>query len=201
MRVPMKIKLSLFLTVAIFLSSCEIPGAVLFTPSQPSEAQPVGTPACISSEPTQNDIERALTYTDEIFSGTEWVRSYTVEKSRVYVTWSNGSLNALAFAEALIFPCGYGESDLDSFFSDENWGIIFANYESYKAVSECRSKDGLRLYQFTAVKEGFEYGVKYWVLNDTDTRVMEMMIVFPVESKSLMDEHSSILFPDLTSCK
>ena len=197
----MKIKLSLVLAIAIFLSSCEIPGAVLSTPALPSEAQPVGTPGCISSEPTQGDIERALTYTDDIFSGVDWVRSYTVETSRVYVTWSNGSLNALAFVEALIFPCGYGEPDLDSFFSADNWDIIFANYESYKAVSECKSKDSLRLYEFTAAKEGFDYGIKYWVLNDTVTRVMEMMIVFPVESKSLMDEHSSNLFPDLTSCK
>ena len=197
----MKIKLSLVLVIAIFLSSCEIPGAVLSTPALPSEAQPVGTPSCISSEPTQGDIERALTYTDDIFSGVDWVRSYTVETNRVYVTWANGSLNALAFVEALIFECGYGEPELDSFFSDENWNIIFANYESYQPVSKCRSEDSLRLYQFTAVKDSFNYEINYWALKDTNTRVMEMMIVFPVESKSLMDEYSSNLFPDLTSCK
>jgi hypothetical protein len=31
--------------------------------------------------------------------------------------------------------------------------------------------------------------------------VMGVMIVFPVESKSLMDEYSTKLFPELTSCK
>jgi hypothetical protein len=197
----MKIKFSILLITAIFLSACEIPGAVLATPSLPSVGQPVVTPGCISREPTQADIDHALTYAGKIFSGIDWVRSYTVETNRVYVTWSNGPLNALAFTEALIFECGYTDSDIDAYFSGENWNTIFANYESYQAISECKSTNKLRLYQFTAQKAGFEYAIKYWTLNDTDTRVMELMIVFPVDSKSLMDEFSSRLFPELTSCK
>lgn len=197
----MNIKFSLIFVVAVFLSACEIPGAVIATPILPSGASPVVTPGCISNEPTQNDVDRTLTYTDDIFSGADWVRSYTVESGHVYASWSNESLGALSFTEALIFSCGYTESDLDSYYNEENWQIIFANYESYKPVSECKSKDGLRLYQFTAIKDGYEYAIKYWMLKDTTTRVMEMMIVFPVESKALMDEYSSKLFPALTSCK
>ena len=174
---------------------------MIATPILPSGASPVVTPGCISNEPTQNDVDRTLTYTDDIFSGADWVRSYTVESGHVYASWSNESLGALSFTEALIFSCGYTESDLDSYYNEENWQIIFANYESYKPVSECKSKDGLRLYQFTAIKDGYEYAIKYWMLKDTTTRVMEMMIVFPVESKALMDEYSSKLFPALTSCK
>ncbi|MBI5351115.1 MAG: hypothetical protein HZB50_00590 [Chloroflexi bacterium] len=197
----MKIKLPLTLVIAVFLTACEIPGAVISTPVLPSSAQPADSSGCISMEPTQDDVDRTLTYTDNIFSGADWVRSYTVKSGHVYASWSNESLAALSFTEALIFSCGYAESDLDSYYSDTNWQIIFANYESYKPVSECKSKDGLRLYQFTAVKEGYEYAIKYWVLKDTVTRVMEMMIVFPIESKSEMDDTSSKLFPDLTSCK
>jgi hypothetical protein len=196
----MKIKLSLLLMVVLFLSSCEIPGAVISTPVLPSGTQAADTAGCISSDPSQDDIDRALGYTDQIFSAPEWTRSYTVETNRVYVTWSS-TANAMAFVEALIFPCGYGRTDLDNFFNAENWKIVFANYESYKAVAECKLGDVLRLYQFTAVKEGFEYDIKYWALNDTATRVMGMMIVFPTDSKSLMDEYSSNLFPQITSCQ
>ncbi|MBI5962159.1 MAG: hypothetical protein HY863_01685 [Chloroflexi bacterium] len=199
-----KIKSSILFIAAILLSACEIPGAVLSTPIPPSAAATlapiVDMSGCISPEPTQNDIDRALAYTDEIFSGTEWTRSYTVESSRVSVTFNSDSLGAVGFVEALIFPCGYGDSDLDTFFSNENWQIVFANYESYKALSECKSGGSLRLYQFNAVEEGGDYKIKYWALNDTDTRVVGMMIVFPVESESLMDEYASALFPDLTSC-
>lgn len=196
----MKIKIFILLT-ALFLSSCEIPGAVLSTPILPTAAA-VDIPSnCISPEPAQDDIDRALGYTDDIFSGSELTRSYIVESSRVFVTFAADPLSALAFVEALIFPCGYAEADLDAFFNAENWQIIFENYESYEAVSECRSGGSLRLYQFNAVDEGYEYEVNYWALNDTDTRVMGLMIVFLAESKSLMDEYSSALFPELTSCK
>jgi hypothetical protein len=201
----MKIKISVFLAAAVFLASCEIPGAVLSTPSLPPAAAPQTQAAdavgCISSEPAQDDIDRALKYTDEIFSGAEWARSYTVETNRVTVTFSGEPLNALAFVEALIFQCGYSETEVDGYFNQENWDIIFVNYDSYEAVSDCRFGESLRLYQFKAMEEGYGYRINYWALNDTEWRVMGMMIVFPVESKSLMDEYSSALFPELASCK
>jgi len=196
----MKIKLSLLLVLAVLLSACEIPGAVLSNPTPPAQPQPTLEAGCISTEPTQDDITRALAYTNDQFSGTDWSRSYTVESSRVYVTYSSGPLNALGFVEALIFQCGYTDTDVDNFFSAENWNIIFANYESYEAVSECQSKDEIRLYEFTAVKDGFDYNIAYWVEMDTATRIMETMLVFPTDS-DLLDQFSSALFPKLSSCK
>lgn len=204
----MKIKLSFFLALLFFLSSCEIPGAVIPDATKPPistlevlTAAPKVTPVCISSEPAQADIDSALAYTGALFNETDWQRTYTVSESRVAVTWLSETLGAVAYLEALIFPCGYEEPDLNDFFNDENWQVIFENYESYEAVSECKTDAGLRLYQFKAVEQGYDYDIKYWAGNDTDTRVMAVMIVFPVESKSLMDEYSSTLFPDLTSCK
>ena len=117
------------------------------------------------------------------------------------MTWSNGAATAIAYLEALIFPCTYEEPDLNTFFNEENWQIIFANYESYQPVAECRTDTGLRLYQFSTVDSGFTYNINYWVKNDTETRVISMMIVFPVESEALMTEYSNSLFPELTSCK
>jgi hypothetical protein len=204
----MKIKSSFFLILLFYLSSCEIPGAVIPNVTQPPvstlEVIPVVTkvtPVCISSEPEQADIDRALAYTHDLFSGPDWQRTYTVSDSRVAVTWSNDTLGSVAYLEALIFPCGYKELDLDNYFNEENWKAIFANYESYEAVAECKMDTGLRLYQFKAVEQGNDYDIKYWAKNDTDTRVMGVMIVFLVKSKSLMDEYSTRLFPELTSCK
>jgi hypothetical protein len=207
MRCDMKIKLVAPLILLFFLSACEIPGAVIPNASVTEtrvptlEALPKGTPVCISSEPVQTDIDSALAYTGDLFKDPAWKRTYTVSEGSVAVTWSNDTLSAVAYLEALIFPCGYEEPDLDNFFNDENWKVIFANYESYEAVAECKTDTGLRLYQFKAVDKGYDYDIKYWAKNDTGTRVMGVMIVFPVESKSLMDEYSTKLFPELTSCK
>ena len=188
-----------------FLSACggKVNTAVPISTESPevvSEIAPKVTPVCISSEPAQDDIDRALSFTGELFGAPEWVRSYTVAEGRVSVVWSNDPLSAVAYVEALIFPCSYEEPDLNAFFSDESWQIIFANYESFEAVSACKIDDGLRLYEFEAVTDGFEYTIRYWAKNDTDTRVIGTMIVFPVESQSLVDEYSERLFPDLISC-
>ena len=201
----MKIKPLLFLAVVIFLSACggKVNTAVPISTEPPvvaSEIDPKVTPVCISSEPAQDDIDRALSFTGELFNAPEWIRSYTVANGRVSVFWSNDPLGTVAYEEALIFPCGYEEPDLDNFFNDENWQTIFGNYTSFEAVSACKTDDGVRLYQFKAMVDDVEYAIKYWAKNDTDTRVLGAMIVFPVESQSLMDEYSASLFPNLVSC-
>lgn len=195
--------------VVIFLiSACGTRDAVTPTAAPPptyvrptARVLPIATPVCVSTEPTQADIDSALTYTGDLFRESEWQRTYTVSDGSVAVTWSSDTFGSVAYLEVLIFPCGYEEPDLNNFFSNENWGVIFENYESYAVVSECITNTGLRLYQFKAMEQGYEYDIKYWAENDSDTRVMAVMIVFPVESSSLMDEYSADLFPELTNCK
>ena len=171
-------------------------------PSTPTDrpAFATATPVCVSTEPTQKDIDRALSYTLEVFDSAEWEKIYTVAESRVSVTWMNNPQSAVVFLEALIFPCGYEELDLNKYYSEENWKSTFGNYESYQMVDECKTDYGLRLYEFTAQNLGFEYDIRYWVENDTSTRVITTMIVFPTESSSMLDEYSSQLFPAYTTC-
>ncbi len=148
-------KSSLVLVIAFLISAC---GATATEPPSIATVPPeaLATPVCISPEPTDADIDRALTYTEDLFSGTDWERTYTVGGGRVSVTWSNGMEAAIAYLEAMIFPCTYEEPDLNNFFNAENWQVIFANYESYQSVAECKTDTGLRLYQFSAVQSGFD---------------------------------------------
>lgn len=160
----------------------------------------IPTPVCISSEPTQADIERALNFTGKIFENENWTRSYTVSADRVSVLWDNPSLGALAFLETLIFPCGYEDLDLDIFFSADSWQVVFGGYESYEFLSECRNNNGQRLYEFALTLDGIEYDANYWSVNDTPTRVITMQIIFPFEAEILFDEFSYSLFPQIPSC-
>lgn len=174
------------------------------TPVPPTATEalplPTVTPVCISAEPTQQDIDRALSYTGGIFDSPGWEQSHAASATGVSVTWQNIAAGAVVYLEAIIFPCGYEEPDLNNYYSDENWTAIFQNYESYELVERCKSNDGLRLYEFKTQNQGFEYGIKYWVENDTDTRVISTMFVFPLESKLLLDEYSSMLFPNYSTC-
>lgn len=204
-------KIYIFLAIAIIVSSCSKKPVVIpatFTPLstntpivRPTDRPlPTVTPVCISSEPVQKDIDRALSYTEGVFDELEWEQSYAIAENRVSVTWLNNPEGAIVYLEALIFPCGYEEPDLNRYYSDENWKAIFQNYESYNLIDECKTDDGLRLYEFEAQNFGFEYGIKYWIESDTDTRVISTMVVFPLDSESLMDEYSSMLFPDYMIC-
>lgn len=211
----MKTKFASWLFILLFLTACS-PSApqaeVTPTPQQnpptstievtPTvEVLPTVTPACISQEPSQADIDRTLSFTGQVFEQDDWEQTYTVSEDRVSVSWFSNSLGAVAFMEALIFPCGYEEPDLNNYFNDENWDNVFANYESYELVTECRSDAaGLRLYQFDVDSDGVPYLVNYWVKNDTNNRVISFMMIVADDSFDLLDEYSYSLFPQLSNC-
>lgn len=206
----MKTKIISWLFILLFVMSCSQSGNQSTVTNEPQqipptftstpEILPTVTSSCISQEPTQNDINRALTFTGQIFEQGEWEQSHTVYEDRVLVSWFSSSFASVAFLETLIFPCGYENPDLDHFFSDENWSIIFANYEEYELIAECRSDIGLRLYQFDVVSDGAPYLVHYWVQNDTNTRVLTFMMVVPDGSFELIDSYGYSLFPQLSNC-
>ena len=198
-------RIAISIIVLIFLSACgssPTPEPASPAPPPPTEEVilPTVTPACISTEPLQEDIDRALGFTGQMFEQHDWEQSYTVSEDRVAVSWFSNSLASVAFLEALVFPCGYEEPDLNDYFTDENWSNVFANYEEYELVAECRSDTGLRLYEFDAVSDGVPYLVNYWVRNDTNTRVITFMMVVPDDSFDLLDSYGYSIFPQLSNC-
>jgi hypothetical protein len=211
----MKTKFASWLFILLFLTACSQSGSQATEAPKPQQNPPTSTiessstveilstvtPACISQDPSQTDIDRALSFTEQVFEQDDWEQTYTVSEDRVSVSWFSNSLGAVAFMEALIFPCGYEEPDLNNYFNDENWDNVFANYESYELVTECRSDAaGLRLYQFDVDSDGVPYLVNYWVKNDTNNRVVSFMMIVPDDSFDLLDEYSYSLFPQLSNC-
>jgi hypothetical protein len=201
-------KLFIFLAIAAIISSCGTPKTappptIAPPPTSTPEIQPLNnplptvTPVCVSTTPTQKDMIRALFYIGDIFSAPQWEQ---IPENTTSIIWNNSAQGAIAYLETLIFQCGYEEPDLDKYFSNENWKAVFVKYDSYEPIDECKTDNGLRLYEFKAKNNGIEYSIKYWVKSDTDTLVIVTMLVFPVESKPLLDEYSSRLFPQLTTC-
>ncbi len=193
---------------AIVLSSCSTPPIPTLmstvspgkTPSITQTPLATVTAVCIPPGPSEEDIDAALDYTGDVFDPSEWEQSHVVGEESVSVAWQNIPQRAVAFLETIIFSCGYEEPDLNRFLDDEHWDVLFANYESYEMIDECRSDDGLRLYEFEAVSQGFDYNISYWSENDTDERVIATMLTFPFDSEDLMDEYSIELFPELPNC-
>jgi hypothetical protein len=200
----------IFFTLAMVISSCGKPVATpppstqtpTAVPPTSTEEPPLPTvtAACVSPQPTQEDIDRALSFPGTAFDVSEWQQSHSVSERRVSVIWQNVSSGAVAYLEENIFPCGYEEPDLNAQYSDENWKSVFQNYEQYEMVNRCKRNDGIRLYEFKTQNQGFEYHVKYWVMNDTDTRTISMMLVFPFGLDAMLGDYSTRLFPTYPSC-
>ena len=155
---------------------------------------------CGLIEPTQQDINKILSFGGYAFSSDNWVRSYSVEPYKMTLVRRNHAEGAIAHTEYLIYTCGYGQAELDEYFSDAGFEIAFEGYESHSMSDFCEKED-LAFFKFDLVKEGVEYTSHYWVEQIDDTHILAMMLVFPKTGAAQLDEYSKKLFPKLTSCQ
>ena len=156
---------------------------------------------CGLIEPTDQDIDKILSFGKDAFTSTNWVRSYTVEPYKITLTRQNDLDSAVAYTEYLIYTCGYGQAELDQYFNDAGFSIVFEGYESYSMSAFCEEPNHLAFYKFDLVEEGVDYTAHYWVEQTDDTHVLVMMLVFPKTSAAQLDEYSKKLFPKLTTCQ
>lgn len=183
------------LLAAIFafaLAGCDLP--LTATPSAgPSDD-------CGLIEPTDADVQKILSFGKEAFTSNDWHKTYTVEPYKITLARSNDVEQAIAYSEYLIFTCGYGQTEMDNYFNDEGFNVIFADYESHTLSNFCEQKS-LALYEYDLVDTSLPFKARYWVKQDTDTRVLVYMLVFPQASSTPLNEYSQKIFPDLPVCK
>jgi len=154
---------------------------------------------CGPIQPSEDDIRFALSFASNALDPTTWIRSYTVEPYKVSVTRKNDSEGAVAYTEYLLFNCGYTQSDLDNYFSEENFNIVFGNYESHSLQKFCEGK-GLTLYEYSTVSAGTDFLARYWVKQESNKRLLVFMLVFPQANQATLDNYAKKIFPDLTTC-
>jgi hypothetical protein len=186
--------LLLLVSLALFLalsSACSLGGATYTGP----------TDECGPVEPSPQDVRFALEFGQTPFNQPDWVKSYTVEPYRVTLTRQNNREGAVTYLEYLMYNCGYGQLELNEYFSDEGFAIVFANYESYALYNFCESEDqNLALYEFELEDAGEVYAARYWVQQVSETRLLVYQLVFPSNQMFVMNGYAEQIFPDLVAC-
>jgi hypothetical protein len=166
-----------------------------------SSAAPSEGPSdeCGPYEPTEADVKKMLNFGAGAFASKDWVKNYSVDPYKITLARRNEVVQAVAYSEYLIFTCGYGQQELADYFNDEGFNIIFAGYESHVLTQFCEQKS-LALYEYDLVDEGIAFHARYWVKQDTDTRLLVFMLVFPQSNLMALDEYSKQAFPGLVTC-
>jgi hypothetical protein len=169
------------------------------TPAAPAEADGPRD-ECGLIEPTAADVAYALAFGQTSYPAADWLKSYVVEPYKISITRTNDKLASVAYLEYLVFNCGYGQTELDAYFNDESFNIIFADYESHALTNFCEV-EGLALYEYALVEEGVNFQARYWVKQASDTRLLVMMLVFPSETPDVLNAYSRNLFPEFPGCE
>jgi hypothetical protein len=154
-----------------------------------------------TADPNDRDIKYALNRPGDIFQNSDWDRKYTVGDQRISITWEHTKLSGLAYLEYLVWDCGYTQKDLETYFSESNFTNVFFNaYENPVRVKHCSLDDTLSLYEYTAMYEGINYLLRYWVNLDSPTRIMTFLLSFPEKDKAVLDQVANQLYPKLAVC-
>lgn len=179
---------------AVILFACQV--------FAPTPTPTISDDCATFTEPTENDIDFSLRFGESLFDPNTWARSYTVEAQRVSVSWTNDNESAVAYLDYLIFSCGYTATDLEIYFGDSYWPILFQNYASFEPQRACGSfQEGLSLYEFEAVSNDARYHVRYWVRPENSTGVLTLFLVFPTQAEATMDKYAAEMFPTLVTCE
>lgn len=167
--------------------------------SSTTEQTNVPIDKCGPIEPTDEEVKYVLSLGKDIFTSADWVKSYTVEPYKITLRRKNDKEGSVAYTEYLIYTCGYSQDDLNNYFNDNGFNIIFQDYESHSNSGFCEIKD-LALYKFDLVNQGEQYIANYWVKQSDDKHILVMMLVLPNTDVAKLDEYSKKLFPELINC-
>lgn len=180
-------------------------GSVLSCNSFSPVPTPTANPAdCYKvTEPSSQDVQRTLEFSEKVFPAAGWQRSYTVGDQRVRVSWTNDEEGALAYWEYLLYACGYTSANLEEYFSAQNIKeVIFQSYQNLQPRRTCTHSNGiLTLHEFTAELNDTTYEIRYWIKTDDETHILTVTLVFPQSSGELLDKYANDLFPELEACQ
>lgn len=155
---------------------------------------------CEARGSSLSDALRAQTFAPGVFQRPTWTESFSSAPDRITKTWLSSELSAVTYLEYLVYNCGYEESDIDSYYSDDNFeNAIFNNYEDVRKVAEC-NRDSLYHFEFTGNFKNTTYLMYYWMQQEGSGRILNLMMAFPQSQKEELQQYASRVYSSLPSC-
>lgn len=148
----------------------------------------------------EREIYTVLAYGDDVFEPGLWLVTLASEQdTRTVGQWESLELNAVSYVDYLHFDGGVVSDTIKNYFSDENFEVILGNFEAWEEKAHC-IVDQVYFWEFAVDSEGEPYTMRYWVVQESRTRIAAINIVLPADDVENLDEYASRLFPDFPSC-
>ena len=169
------------------------------------------TPSIVREEPTaiaedrslvtNEDIEYAYGFAEDVFTSDQWERTLTSQHDRVMVTWVRSNSGNLVYLDYRIYPEGYAQDVLDWYYSDENFETaLYSSYDDLSRLAEC-VKGSLQLYEFSAGYMDTPYFIYDWVDTSNPKRIADVSLIFITEEKADLERYAKEVFPSLPNCE
>lgn len=155
--------------------------------------------SCAAAVSAGTDIDNLLALVGDTFSAENWTQQLQTLDTKTIATWLSNDPSAVAYLEYLHYDCGVSDEQLKLFYNEAGIATLLANYDSYEAIDACREGE-THLLEFSAVNDGYDYSVLYWVKPLTPTRAVTLMLVMPQDNPALLAETAAQLFPELPTC-
>jgi hypothetical protein len=148
------------------------------------------------------EIFYVLDYADDLFEPELWrMAGASEEAANTYVTWRlREQEDMLFFFVYYHFDEGATEAAIDDYFDEDGFASLLVNYTPYEMTDQC-NLGNLRLYEFMSERDGVKRIMRYWVLRESETRVMGVNAIAPSTHITLFNDYSARVFSDLPSCE
>jgi hypothetical protein len=156
-------------------------------------------PECQIIPATRQDFAQAIAIGANVFEPEIWRLETGEHPSLISVGWFDDEHEAIAHSQYLLYNCGYTQTDIDTFYGDENMKIMLGGYNSWQQTAICQHDD-ITLREFTMDYDGTPFAMRFWIQPVNDKRVRDINLAFAVKDADLMDQYAARLFPDFTSC-
>ena len=154
----------------------------------------------ICPPPETSDFDLITGFAADYFDSNDWNLTATKDAGRTRFTWVSNSMGSIAMIELVHFACGYTDADVEAYYTDSTWDVIFSGYESWEETATCRLDDGY-LYEFDLEFGGYSYKARYWIDPVSEQQLGNVMLVFLEPNKVALDEYAALLYPEFSSCE
>lgn len=166
----------------------------------PTQEEPVPYYCSTAASPTEADRQHVSDFHTQLFDDNGWRKQIMTYSDQVSVIWRDPNTGGLVDIQYLVFGCPYTFANvLDMYREAVFLQSIYGAYTDVQFLERCAAGD-LTLQTFSGDYDQGSYWMYFWIVPESDTRLLTVSLVMPVQQPGTLRRYAEALFPDLSAC-